>query len=272
MLMFTPHLRDLQDDEEIKYARWQRELEDIDRKSGFEPKTKEVKLMLAIQAERAATLSLYLEKWLTELRIPNCTMSALITYMAKQEPDDVMTPQRRIDIIRSHPDDENAAVTSEATKSAKLFTDAFRIAFTSHRNPLKQIDLRRILLLDRSVESAMDAKPSVKEGANIQAGSEDELAEVTLGTYCVLGCQICFSHSCDHGEYDVKNWRRAFGLPHLAKDLRRSRLTNAMHLINGSGPSIECLRTCYRFSDSYDVDLDEKRPIWTEDDIAILAA
>ncbi|POR32761.1 Histone-lysine N-methyltransferase EZH2 [Tolypocladium paradoxum] len=235
MLTFVPHLRDLESSEETKYNLWLKELEDIDLKSGFKPLNREDKQALTYQLERAATVSLYLDTWLDSLAIPGCNKSALISYMASREPDDAITPQQKTNILRSHRETDNAA--PGAKKAAQTFTDAFQHVFKETQPVDKQIDLRKVLLLDESVDSIMDSKPMAKDGAGAQNDEddendedenvdEDELAESNLLTYCILGCLICFSHSCDHGEYDNKNLKRTFSISscsHLSDALKQRR-------------------------------------------------
>ncbi|XP_044719999.1 SET domain-containing protein [Hirsutella rhossiliensis] len=266
MLTFVPHLRDLESSEETKYNLWLKELEDIDLKSGFKPMNREEKQAMTFQLERAATISLYLETWLDNLVIPGCNKSALISYMASREPDDAITPQQKTDILRSHREMDSAA--SGASAAAQMFTDAFQLVFKDSQPPEKQIDLRKVLLLDESVDSIMDSKPTAKDGAGAQNDDEDELAEFNLATYCILGCLICFSHSCDHGEYDNKNLKRTFSISscsHLSDALKRRRVGAG----DGNAPSSPpCLRQCYRrgagpFGP-------EPQPPWSEDEEIVL--
>ncbi|KAL3958850.1 hypothetical protein ACCO45_007012 [Purpureocillium lilacinum] len=216
MLTFVPHLRDLETSEENKYNLWLKELEEIDLKSGFKPMNREGKQAHANHMERAATVSLYLETWLERLAIPGCNKSALISYMATTEPDHTITPQQKTDILRSHREADNT--TPETNRAAQLFTDAFRRAFDERLPDSKHVDLRTVLQLDESVDSIMESKPTAKDGAGTQNDDEtaqmdeDELAEFNLATYCILGCLICFSHACDHGEYDNKNLKRNFSI------------------------------------------------------------
>ncbi|TQV98589.1 hypothetical protein V2A60_007691 [Cordyceps javanica] len=214
MLTFVPHLRDLDSSEESKYNLWLKELEEIDTKSGFKPMNREEKVILTIQTERAATVSLYLDTWLDKLGIPNCTKSALVAYMASQDLDDNIAPQKKTDIIRSSRETTDGDPTSlESRKAAALFTNAFKRAFDNNDMALaSKIELRRILLLEESVDGVLDPKPVAKDAAPIPQGDVDEITEAHLATYSILGCLICYSHSCDHGEYDNKNLKRTFSL------------------------------------------------------------
>ena len=278
MLTFVPHLRDLETSEETKYNLWLKELEDIDLKSGFKPMNREDKQALTYRVERAATVSLYLDTWLDSLAIPGCNKSALISYMASQEPDDAITPRQKTDILRSHRETDNAA--PGANKAAQMFTDAFQHVFKETQPVDKQIDLRKVLLLDESVDSIMDSKPTAKDGAGTQNDDEDvpdeeenldedELAEWNLATYCILGCLICFSHSCDHGEYDNKNLKRTFSISscsHLSDALKQRRQRGDNMVTEFS--SI-CMRRCYK-RDLTTFPRDPRLRAWSKDEEIVL--
>jgi hypothetical protein len=266
MLTFVPHLRDLEGSEEAKYNLWLKELEDIDLKSGFKPMNRDEKFVAIIQAERAAALSLYLDMWLKELNIPSCNKSTLIRYMASQASDNAMTPRQKTDIIKSH--SNGNTMTAEAHRAAEMFTAAFELAFKENQPQLKQIELRKVLFLDESVDSVMDNKPAVKEGSIIQQDSDDEIVESNLATYCILGCLICFSHSCDHGEYDNKNWKRTFSLSSyasLSEILKRKRIAAAGTNEIADNP---CERRCYRLKIPPDPSAVLKP--WSEDERTLL--
>lgn len=244
MLTFVPHLRDLEGSEEAKYNLWLKELEDIDLKSGFKPMNRDEKHVAIIQAERAAALSLYLDKWLKELNITFCNKSTLIKYMKNQASDDSMTPRQKADLAKSNSDGNG--LTPEAHLAAHMFKDAFQLVFKENQVDYKQVELRKVLFIDGSVDGAMDSKTTAKEVAAIQQDNEDEIAESNLATYCILGCLICFSHSCDHGEYDIKNWKRTFSLSSyasLSDILQRKRIAAAGANTIADEP---CERRCYR--------------------------
>jgi hypothetical protein len=243
MLTFVPHLRDLEGSEEAKYNLWLKELEDIDLKSGFKPMNRDEKHVAIIQAERAAALSLYLDLWLKELNISFCNKSTLIKYMRNQS-DDSMTPRQKADLFKSSGDDN--ALTPEAHLAADMFKDAFQLVFKENQVDYKQVELRKVLFLDGSSDGAMDNKTAAKEVTATQQDNEDEIAESNLATYCILGCLICFSHSCDHGEYDIKNWKRTFSLSSnapLSEILQRKRIAAAGANSIANDP---CERRCYR--------------------------
>ncbi|KAJ6442974.1 putative enhancer of zeste 2 isoform a [Purpureocillium lavendulum] len=273
MLTFVPHLRDLETSEENKYNLWLKELEEIDLKSGFTPMNREGKLAHANQMERAATMSLYLETWLERLAIPGCNKSALISYMASTQPDDAITPQQKTDILKSHREADNT--TPETNMAAQLFTDAFRLAFDERLPESKRIDLRTVLKLDESVDSIMESKPTAKDGAGTQNDDEtadmdeDELADWNLATYCILGCLICFSHACDHGEYDNKNLKRTFSISSCSRlsDVLKRRRQRSAKARGGDGWK-ECAGHCYTSSLS-PCNCDELRE-WTRNERILL--
>ncbi|KAM5367678.1 hypothetical protein ACJZ2D_009879 [Fusarium nematophilum] len=269
MLTFVPHLRDLESSEESKYNVWLQELEDIDRKSGFKPMSREEKVKVTVRSEFASTVSLYLEKWLDKLALPGCDKSTLIRYMASREPDDAITPRQKSDILNSHRPAESATPPG-ANKAAEMFTEAFHRVFHQGQSPTKQIELRDVLLRDESIDSIMDSKPTAKDGSSSQNENEYEAAEYNLGTYCILGCLICFSHSCEHGEYDAQNCKRTVSiLPRLSDTLKRRRRIQAdkANHVNGHTPS-PCNRNCYQTSTHAIMD-SEQRP-WTQDEHIVL--
>ncbi|OAA46864.1 SET domain protein [Metarhizium rileyi] len=269
MLTFVPHLRDLESSEETKYNLWLKELEDIDLKSGFKPMNREDKQQLTVQSERAATISLYLDTWLEDMAIPGCDKSALISYMAAREPDYAITPQQKSGILNSHRKIENA--TPGTNKAAQMFTDAFQQVFKTSQPAPKQIELRRVLMMDEAVDNIMDSKPIAKDATSPQFNDEDEdeLAESNLATYCILGCLICFSHSCDHGEYDNKNMKRTFSISscsHLSDALKQRR-NRTEH--KSKPPTKPCRRQCHRrTADHVRIHL-HPRP-WLEDERIVL--
>lgn len=252
MLTFVPHLRDLETSEEPKYNLWLQELEDIDRKSGFKPMSREDKVYLTVRSEFAATVSLYFESWLAKLAIPGCNKSTLIRYMASREPDDAITPRQKTDILNSHRQAETST-PPEANRAAEMFTEAFHQVFHQDQPVWKQIELRDVLLLDESVDSIMDTKPTAKDGASSRNQDEYEHAEYELGTYSILGCLICYSHSCEHGEYDAQNCKRTFSiLPRLSDTLKRRRRVAPAEasLANGHAETTGlCKRECYQGDD-----------------------
>lgn len=219
---------------------------------------REEKSARTVQSERARTVSLYLESWLDRLAIPGCNKSTLIRYMARQESEETITPQQKTDIVNSHnPDDDNPG----ADDAAEMFTKAFGQVFTHQQPASKQINLRDVLFLDESVDNILDSKPTTKEAPSSQAENEYDVAEGHLASYCILGCLICFSHSCEHGEYDNQNCKHTFSLSssrHHIRDLLESRQAlsgDGEGRANGNGISAPpCRRRCYRSTISYESD------------------
>ncbi|KAM6506545.1 hypothetical protein FSOLCH5_013519 [Fusarium solani] len=269
MLTFVPHLRDLESSEESKYNVWLQELEDIDRKSGFKPMSREEKVRVTVRSEFASTVSLYLENWLDRLRLPGCDKSTLIRYMASRAPDDAIAPRQKSDILNSHRLAESTTYP-QANRAAEMFTEAFYRVFHQNQPSTKQITLRDVLLLDESVNSIMDTKQTAKDGSDSQYEDEFEAAEFNLGTYCILGCLICFSHSCEHGEYDASNCKRNLSmLPRLSDTLKRRRriLSDRANIANGH-PLKPCKRNCYQTSTTSAVN-SAQRP-WTPEEHIVM--
>ncbi|EGU73694.1 hypothetical protein FOXB_15795 [Fusarium oxysporum f. sp. conglutinans Fo5176] len=248
MLTFVPHLRDLESSEETKYNVWLQELEDIDRKSGFNPMSREEKVRVTVRSEVASTVSLYLESWLDRLRLPDCDKSTLIRYVANRESDDTITPRQKSDILNAHPPAESS--TPQSDRAVEMFTEAFHRVFSQNESSMRHITLRDVLLLDESVDSIMDTKPTVKDSSPSLNGNEYEAAEFNLETYSILGCLLCFSHSCEHGEYDASNTKRCLSmLPRLSDTLRRRRRipSDKANVANGH-PHNPCKRSCHQTS------------------------
>ncbi|KAJ0131055.1 Phosphoglycerate kinase [Fusarium oxysporum f. sp. albedinis] len=269
MLTFVPHLRDLESSEESKYNVWLQELEDIDRKSGFKPMSREEKVRVTVRSEFASTVLLYLENWLDRLRLSGCDKSTLIRYMANRAPDDAMTPRQKSDILNAHRPVESST-PPEANSAVEMFTEAFHRVFYKNESSTKRITLRDVLLLDESVDSIMDTKPTAKDGSLSLNKNEFEAAEFNLGTYCMLGCLICFSHSCEHGEYDASNSKRSLSmLPHLSDTLRRRRRipSDKANVANGHPPN-PCKRSCYQTSTTSVVNF-AQRP-WTPEEHIVM--
>ncbi|KID81390.1 hypothetical protein MGU_11245 [Metarhizium guizhouense ARSEF 977] len=243
MLTFAPHLRDLKSSEETQYDMWLKELEDMDRRSGFKPTNLEKKKQLVLQGEREATLALYLDSWLQRMAIPGCGKSQLIRYsnVLALESDETLSPQQKGKLL----DFLNAA--PGVKKAVKMFTDAFEHVFKYGQPPARQAELRRVVkLMDETADNITGLNPAIN-GATIPRvddENEDELAESNLSTYCILGCLICFSHSCDHGEYDDKNTRHTFSMGSFSQALRRRR--SPVHNDSGATPHIKPYRRqCY---------------------------
>ncbi|KAG5917295.1 hypothetical protein E4U61_002860 [Claviceps capensis] len=272
MLTFVPHLRDLDRSEETKYNLWLKGLEEIDLKSGFKPMSREEKLELTIQGERAATVSLYLDTWLEKMAMPGCTKAALIRYMAARESDDAITPRQKSDIL--HSQGVQNITAPEADKAAEMFTEAFRRVFQDDLPDAQQVDLGKVLMLDESIDNIMDSKPIVKDASSLDITDphhiedEDELAETNLATYNILGCLICYSHSCDHGEYDNKNMKRTFSMgscSRLSDTLKARRKGQTQDTVTDK----ICRRQCYRRgADHVRMHL-HPRP-WLEDERTVL--
>ncbi|KAK4128881.1 hypothetical protein N657DRAFT_686336 [Parathielavia appendiculata] len=279
MLNFVPHLRDVDpnSEEEQKYAAWLRDLENLDSKSGFQIQNRTQKMAKRAQNEYAATLAPYLEPWLRKLAIDGCTKSTLIRYMANQpQNEDAITPQQKSNLLDTHT--ENIG-TPHAARGAQLFTEAFDRVFNNNRN-LRRVALRNILMLDRSVEPILDNKRA-KDGPGSQRPRDEALMQKiveALGSYSTLGCLICFSHDCEHGEIERDNQKRCFSLEEiggLAPTLRRKWAAQVEAqkdgLLNGTArrPSHQpCRNQCYRSYNTGDPHRDVEP--WTENEISVL--
>ncbi|RBR24953.1 uncharacterized protein FIESC28_02223 [Fusarium coffeatum] len=268
MLKFVPHLRDIEDSEDKRYNLWIQELEDLDRESGFEPLSREEKVRITVRSEFASTVLLYLEDWLEKLSLPGCDKSTLIRYMASSEPENAITPRQKSDILNSHRP-AGSTTPPEANKAADIFTQAFHRVFHEGQPLTKRIKLRDVLLLDESVDSIMESKPTAKDGPSTQNENELDAIEYWLGSYSILGCHICFSHACEHGEYDAKNDKHALSmLPRLAETLERRRRTTDEETNMMNGHARPCKRNCFQ-SSAHPEPLSVQRA-WSKDERYIL--
>ncbi|KAK3996124.1 hypothetical protein QBC44DRAFT_318194 [Cladorrhinum sp. PSN332] len=211
MLNFVPHLRDVDPNsaDEKKYAAWLAELERLDSLSGFNTLSRSQKVLRRAQNEYAATLSMYLDSWLDKLAIDGCTKANLIRCMAS-EPDAV-TPQQKSDLLGTYSDTHGSSLQS--VEAASDFTEAFDLVFDDDDNE-RRVTLSDVLKLDAKVEPILDNKKA-KETPTAQTHETKELMQKvveSLGSYSTLGCLICFSHDCEHGEMDFENQKRCFSL------------------------------------------------------------
>ncbi|KAK4464154.1 hypothetical protein QBC42DRAFT_172050 [Cladorrhinum samala] len=212
MLNFVPHLRDVDPNsaDEKKYAAWLAELERLDSLSGFNPLSRGQKVIRRAQNEYAATLSMYLDAWLKKLDIDGCTKNNLIRYMASESPkDDAITPQQKSHLLDTY----NSVKSPQSLEAARRFTEAFDQFFNDEKND-RRITLSDVLKLDKAVEPILDNKRA-KDTPTAQRHQSKELMQKvvdSLGSYSTLGCLICFSHDCAHGEIDWENQKRCFSL------------------------------------------------------------
>ncbi|KAK3310634.1 uncharacterized protein B0T15DRAFT_571165 [Chaetomium strumarium] len=279
MLNFVPHLRDVDPNsiEEQKYAAWLMDLENLDSKSGFRVENRAQKMAKRLQNEYAAALAPYLERWLRKLAIDGCTKSTLIRYMATQaQNEDAITPQQKSNLLDTHSEDIGSP---HAVRGAKLFTEAFDRVFNNPKSS-RRVALRDILMLDRSVEPILDNKRA-KDGPGSQKPRDEALMQKiveSLGSYSTLGCLICFSHDCEHGEIERDNQKRCFSLEEiggLAPTLR-AKWAAQLKAQNGvqSGASTDwpthpsCSNQCYR---SYNTGKpDQEVKAWSENEVSVL--
>jgi hypothetical protein len=279
MLNFVPHLRDVDpnSEEEQKYSAWLKDLESLDTKSGFQIQNRAEKVAKRAQNEYAATLAPYLEPWLRKLAIDGCTKSTLIRYMANQpQNEDAITPQQKTNLLDTHTEDIGLP---HAVRGAQLFTEAFDRVFNDRRN-LRRAALRDILMLDQSVEPILDNRRA-KDGPGSQKPRDEALMQKiveALGSYSTLGCLICYSHDCEHGEIERENQKRCFSLEEiggLAPTLRRKWAAQVEAQKDGQPNGIvsrathqPCRNQCYRTYDTGDPDR-EVEP-WSENETSVL--
>ncbi|KAI5920726.1 hypothetical protein F4810DRAFT_681768 [Camillea tinctor] len=209
MLTYVPHLRDLADNEEGIYRRWLENLETMDKTSGFATLSRHEKVVKTIQKERATMLLEHLDTWLDILSIENCTKATLIRHMANQS--DTVTPQQKSSILNSYNDESGSP---RSAKAVRMFTEAFDRVFNNSPELREHaVPLRDVLLLEKSVDTIVDPKKWMKDTpSQAKVAEEQTSVESFLETYALLGCLVCTSHSCEHGEYGVDNERKRFSV------------------------------------------------------------
>ncbi|KAL2877675.1 hypothetical protein SGCOL_007013 [Colletotrichum sp. CLE4] len=211
MLKFVPVIRDLDPDEERDYNLWLGELERMDKSCGFETLgSRDQRVARTIKKERTATLSLFLDSWPRKIAIDNCNRTTLIRHMASSNSDDAITPQQKTSLVNLHSDDNMAATTPRALKAARVFTEAFDQVFYHDAPKGKEILLRDVLKLDKSVDEIVESKKTAKGGQD-DSEKVDSL-EQWIETHTVMGCLICYSNSCEHGDYSIENHKRNFSM------------------------------------------------------------
>ncbi|KAH8193906.1 hypothetical protein TruAng_011927 [Truncatella angustata] len=209
ILNFVPHLRDLADEEELKYRRWLENLENMDKTSGLATLTSKEKVNQTCRKERALTLLLYLDSWLDKLSIPNCSKATLSRFMASRT--DAISSQQVSTIFGSCNSDTDSP---GSVKTVKIFTEAFDRVFDNGDVWNEgAVTLHDVLLLDKSIDSIVDSRKLIKYTPNEAKPIEENITlDTFLETYSLLGCLICFSHSCEHGEYGTDNERKRFSI------------------------------------------------------------
>lgn len=252
MLKFVPVIRDLEPGEDAQYNTWLKELERMDASCGFQPMgSREQRVIRTTRHERTAMLALYLDYWIDRLGIPGCNRTTLIRHMVQSEPDIEMTPHQKR-MCNSLQSEGNSPRSPVAARMARMFTDAFDRVFASDTvAEERQVTLRDVLQLDRTVEEIFESKKTVKNTSQSQSQSQDAAPETTfeklLDTYAVMGCLICFSNSCEHGDYGEKNEKRNFSLDCNGKiDELFLKAPGAAEKKDHDGTRIEpCRRDCY---------------------------
>lgn len=217
MHTFVPHLRDVDESKETEYDAWVRELEETDKKLGFMTLTPERMRILTLQSERAALLSLYLEYWLEKLAIPGCTMSSLLRLAGPEDGEDEAEAHEK------WPANDDVSI-KDSDDATTLFIEAFRKVFTT--GPLeRRVELAQVLRYCKSSDNVMEPKPTARDDLADEFEDEDDQTEAVLGSYSILGCQICHQQSCEHGDYDANDLKQYFTakLPDLLKRRRMIR-------------------------------------------------
>ncbi|KAL2755042.1 hypothetical protein ACRALDRAFT_1035280, partial [Sodiomyces alcalophilus JCM 7366] len=274
MLKFVPHIRDLDPSEEREYNVWLKQLERMDASCGFKPMgTREQRVIRTTKKERTAMVALYLPDWLEKLAIDGCTRSTLIRHMVDTGSDIDITPQQKSSLYQLHSDNDPLSTSPRAGRTAAMFTEAFDRVFHDGAPSDRAITLKDILMLDKGVDDIVEAKKTAKNATQEDAVKADD-PQTFLETYSIMGCLICFSNSCEHGDYGVNNEKRNFSLDcngQLEQPLAKSRAAMEKRHRDGTvtGP---CYRECFLTHDpDEDRHADDARP-WTRDEETMLKA
>ncbi|KAH7375636.1 SET domain-containing protein [Plectosphaerella cucumerina] len=269
MLKFVPVIRDLRPGEDAQYNTWLKELDRMDASCGFRPMgSREERVIRTTRQEKRATVALFLDHWLDQLAVPECSRSSLIRHMVKQESDIEMTPHQRRVLDNLH-SDNNAPTSPRAAKTARMFTEAFDSIFANDHVPVeRQITLRDVLLLDRTVDEVTESKKTVKNAPNEHTPTT---YEGFLETYAIMGCLICFSNSCEHGDYGGFNEKRAFSLDaNGSSEKMFIKAPGASEKKDNDGTRIEpCRRGCYMLRHDMPASVEGQTP-WSQNDEMLL--
>ncbi|TEA22443.1 Histone-lysine N-methyltransferase EZH1 [Colletotrichum sidae] len=270
MLKFVPVIRDLEAHEERDYLLWLKELERMDASCGFQTLgSRDQRVARTVRKERTATLSIFLDAWLKKIALENCNRNTLIRHMASSESDDAMTPQQKTSLVNLHSDDNMAATTPRALKAARDFTEAFDYVFYEQAPKERGIRLRDVLKLDKSVDEIVESKKTAKAG---QDDSEKASSlEHWIETHTVMGCLICYSNSCEHGDYSLENHKRNFSMDCIGmygRMFSANRVISAKDPVQQLDPPPPCKRQCFRIHGTGDP-LVQPKP-WTKDETLLL--
>ncbi|KAK1783672.1 hypothetical protein QBC45DRAFT_398503 [Copromyces sp. CBS 386.78] len=288
MLTFVPHLRDVDPNSpaERAYINWLNELDKLDNDSGFKTENRQQKQNKRIRDEYTATLSMYIEPWLKQLGLSViCTRSTLIRHMLSQEENKAhITQQQKDAFLNTYKDD--ADLSPKAMEAARMFTLAFNKVFGNKTEPERSITLRDVLLLEK--RETVDDEKRAKETpppANPERDQSDSSGllpkvEASLSSYAVLGCNICFSHDCEHGDIDRYNYHRTFSLDSVGGVIRALKRKWADQVASMGGDDeaaaavskkaihLPCHNACYRH---YDVG-PAAAPVtpWADSEVSVL--
>ncbi|KAL2275388.1 hypothetical protein FJTKL_02099 [Diaporthe vaccinii] len=108
--------------------------------------------------------------------------------------------------------------SNSATNTAEMFTEAFNLLW-KHTD----LTLKDVLAHDETMGAAAENKKLLKDekpDPNSKGVQQIlEMVESNLLTYTILGCLHCYSHSCEHGEYDRDNQRRHYRTGNINADV-----------------------------------------------------
>lgn len=237
MLKFIPHLRDFTDEEERSiYDAWLSELEQMDSQSGFVVLSTTDRVSRLMRDETAAVLRLYLDRWIRKLGMPPETTAELVqAYFQQEEKEkneitDGLKPYKKKGPVPRNGEPEPDLPELESP-AAKVLREAFNLVFDSPTREERRVWLKDVLLKDverygaqKSILPTLDRSDILEDGPAQLGLTMDTSVDPFVSTYDFMGCNICFAHSCEHGEFGMNSDKQQFSLEtgiNLEKQIQR---------------------------------------------------
>lgn len=212
------HHRDLRTaHEEKEHKAWVQDVENNDKQSGFPPMKRETLLRLTAQKTYANTVSQYIDTWLQRLDLPETSVASFKKFWLESSDSDY---------------DPEDAMAGDWQKLRNEFQKAFDLVFASGKSEDVKVNLRQVLKCGH-VEEAQRHKIDPRYQTKL-----DEAVQSFLSSYTDLGCAICFTHACEHGDFDADNYKKTFGTG-FVDHLRRRRSRQAGPRQNQEEPAAE---------------------------------
>lgn len=206
-----------------------------------------------IQYERAAALLPYIDHWLAELAIPRCNRENVLKYLAKYPDPTIITHKKGATLVQQSPGKALTGTMSSSELAARVFVDGFQSVFDNNSHPSRRTRLHTVLSMDPSTSAILDGKgnAAADSQASPSEATETDLSRIdtSLSSFTDLGCLVCFSHSCDHGDYDLNNLKRNISIGScygsFSKLLRQQSQLSETRQEKGHGSHV-CGDYCYK--------------------------